>query len=106
MKTNWKFKVPIGCEYRIPLLAIRPSEIRLVHAEGPEKMIGTLANDSITVWIEHPIGVIARSGDRPVFSFRVAVYGTGEGIPAGWDHADTVLVDPYVWHVYTQVVSI
>lgn len=77
----WKYEVPVDDhDHLIPFWP--------VHVAAKD-------NATLTAWCE----VETAEGEAPTLEpFRV--FGTGQPIPSGAAHHGTVLVGPFVWHLY------
>lgn len=77
MRTIWKFKVQLKNRFTLPL---------------PEDFKVLKVSDGY-MWVE---GTFTSTCDNRIF----AIVGTGNPIPAGFQHVGTYFEGAYVWHVY------
>jgi hypothetical protein len=89
-RTVWKYVV--GFDDLVLTNLINP---RVVHV-GIDP-----ATQELAVWIDHHLMGDSYTG-APDY-LRVRVCATGGNVPAGWRHAGSVIVPPYVWHVYATL---
>lgn len=52
-------------------------------------------NDQLMIWVEV-------DETRDTFPIEFYVFGTGQEVPADLEHKGTVMIDPYVWHIYVK----
>ena len=71
--------------------------LHLISVNGPSRVVACAKQHGLLyVWIEQD-----DAGERPdPQAILLQVFGTGQLIPPGYDHRGTVLIGPFVWHVY------
>lgn len=82
--TIWKYEITIN-ETKLQV----PYDAELLHVDQQD--------NRIVLWF-------LVDGERKCEERIFRVFGTGREIPVNYIHRGTVLIDPFVWHVFEEMV--
>lgn len=82
-RTVWKYPLPIEDRVTISTPALKPL------------LVGADPSGQKCVWFEI-------APELPAVDFVLAIVGTGNPVPDGFEHLDSFVQGPFVWHVYVE----
>lgn len=67
-------------------------------AHGKPVLAGPDASGQLKLWVETDD---AKDSEGELREYQI--FGTGHVIPNGWEHFQSLVDGPYIWHVYTRL---